>query len=224
VWEYSIAYEVLGRLVEVVSHEPLDRFIAERITGPLGMTSTGFFVSPADRPRLAGFLPDAKGAQPPVEDVSQRPRWLSGGGGLVSTAEDYWRFCEMILNGGSYHGTRILSPQTVKLMSQNELPRDIAFGAETAELADLAPTPEMDQGFGLGFAVRVAEKHNPLPGAIGMLQWYGVFGTSFWIDPRSDLIGVQMLQVANGGGVYRRLFRTLAYRALANRPMLASHP
>jgi CubicO group peptidase (beta-lactamase class C family) len=223
VWEYSISYEVLGRLIEVVSGEPLDVFIADRITRPLGMTATGFFVDAADRPRLARFQPEASGAEPPVQDVTYRPRWLSAGGGLVSTAEDYWRFCEMLLGGGQFHGVRILSPESIKLMSQNSLPPGIAYGVGTKELADLAPTPKMDQGFGLGFAVRISEKENPLPGATGMLQWYGALGTSFWIDPRTGMIGVQMLQLATGGGVYRRLYRRLAYDALAGHMRVAAH-
>ena len=215
VWEYSISVEVVGRLVEVASGMPLDRFIAERITGPLRMAATDFYVHPADLSRLAEFEKDRAGKQPPVADATRRPGWLSGGGGLMSSASDYLRFCEMLLDKGTYRGARLLSRGAVRLMTENALPPTVEYAGGPADLEDLAPTPEMDQGFGLGLAVRVTASHNPLPGAVGTFQWAGAFGTSFWVDPRENLIGVQMLQVPTPqSGVFRRTFRTLAYGAL----------
>jgi CubicO group peptidase (beta-lactamase class C family) len=216
VWEYSMSVDVLGRVIEIVSGMELDRFIAERITKPLGMTASDFYVHEADLARLAEPQADAAGQRPPLPDVTKKPVWLSGGGGMVSSAADYLRFSGMLLNGGEYGGVRLLSPHTVRLMTSNALPPNIGYTERTLRTnSDTAPTPEMGQGFGLGFAVRTAAGHSPLPDAVGTFYWTGAWGTTFWVDPQQKLIAMQLIQVGgNAGGPYRRAFRNLTYQAM----------
>jgi len=215
VWEYSMSVDVLGRVVEVASGVDLDRFIAERIAKPLGMTATDFYVHEGDLGRLAEAQKPAAGDARLPPDVAKKPRWFSGGGGLVASADDYLRFTEMLLHQGEYPGGRLLAPHTVELMTANALPPDIGYAEIARRMGDIGPTPEMGQGFGLGFCVRVAEGRNPLPGSIGNFYWTGAWGTTFWVDPREKLIAIQMIQTpANSGGPYRRAFRELTYAAL----------
>ena len=217
VWEYSMATDVIGRIIEVVSGVSLDSFVEERITKPLGMQSTGFYVREPDIGRLAQPQVDpATGERPVMADVTQQPRWLSGGGGMVSTAADYLRFAEMLLHGGATEETRLLASPTVKLMASNALPPGIGYSERARTMmADLAPTPTAGQGFGLGFAVRTAAGRNPLPGSVGTYYWTGAFGTTFWIDPKEKLIGILMIQVPLAQTApYRRALRYLAYQAL----------
>jgi CubicO group peptidase (beta-lactamase class C family) len=220
VWEYSMATDVLGRIIEVVSGTTLDAFVEERITKPLGMESTGFYVRERDIGRLAQPQVDpASGRRPAMFDATQKPRWLSGGGGVVSTASDYLRFCEMLLHGGASASTRLLGSATVTLMTSDALPPGLGYSDRAKTLmADLAPTPEAGQGFGLGFAVRTSVGHNPLPGSVGTYYWTGAYGTTFWIDPREKLIGIMMIQVPLAESApYRRAIRYLAYQALRDK-------
>jgi CubicO group peptidase (beta-lactamase class C family) len=216
VWEYSISVDVLGRVVEVVSGKELDAFVADRIAKPLGMTATDFYVHEPDLARLAEAQPPPAGSDarmPP--DVTKKPAWLSGGGGLVASAGDYLRFTEMLLNEGEYGNARLLAPHTIKLMTSNALPPDVGYAEIARRMGASGPTPEMGQGFGLGFAVRTAEGHNPLPGSIGNFYWGGAWGTSFWVDPKERLIAIQMIQApAGSSGPYSRAFRNLTYAAL----------
>jgi CubicO group peptidase (beta-lactamase class C family) len=219
VWEYSVAVDVLGRIVEIVSGQTLDAFIAERIAKPLGMTATDFYVHKADLTRLAEAQqppPGSSARMPP--DVTKKPKLLSGGGGLVATVGDYLRFGEMLLHGGEYGGTRLLAPHTVALMTADALPPGVGFSERALTVTgDIAPTPAMGQGFGLGFAVRTAAGRNPLPGSVGTYYWTGAWGTTFWIDPAEKLIAIQMIQTpSESGGRYRRVFRNLVYQALIN--------
>ena len=216
VWEYSMSVDVLGRIVEIVSGKELDAFVAERIAKPLGMTATDFYVHEPDLARLAeAQLPAADSAARMPPDVTKKPRLLSGGGGLVASASDYLHFCEMLLNEGEYGNARLLAPHTVRLMTSNALPPDIGYAEIARRMGDIGPTPEMGQGFGLGFAVRTAEGHNPLPGSIGNFYWTGAWGTTFWVDPKERLIAIQMIQTpANSSGPYRRAFRNLTYAAM----------
>ena len=220
VWEYSMATDVLGRIVEVLSGMTLDTFVEERITKPLGMGSTGFYVPAPDIGRLAQpQIESVSGNRPPLPDVTKKPKWLSGGGGMVSTVGDYLRFAEMLLHGGARGSTRLLSPSTVSLMTSDALPPGIGYSdrARTV-MADLAPTPAAGQGFGLGFAVRNAVGQNPLPGSPGTYYWTGAFGTTFWIDPKEKLVGIMMIQVpAIAGNDYRRAMRYLTYQALTDK-------
>jgi CubicO group peptidase (beta-lactamase class C family) len=218
VWEYSAAVDVLGRIIEVVSGMDLDRFIEERVTKPLGMSSTGFYVREADRDRLAQPQIDpAIGKRPPLFDATQKPKLFSGGGGVVSTASDYLLFCEMLLHGGKPGTTSLLSQSTINLMTSNALKPGIRYSAVTPRLfEDIAPTPAMGQGFGLGFAVRTETGQNPLPGSTGSFYWTGSSGTTFFIDPKQQLIIIMMVQVPfSTVTFYRNKVRYLAYQALS---------
>jgi len=216
VWEYSMSIDVLGRVVEVVSGVELDRFIAEHIAAPLSMTATDFYVNEPNLPRLAEPQAGSDGNRPALPDVTKKPRFLSGGGGLTASAGDYLQFAEMLLNAGEYNGVRLLAPHTVALMTSDALPPGIGYSERALTVTgDIAPTPAMGQGFGLGFAVRKEVGHNPLPGSVGNFYWTGAWGTTFWVDPQEKLIAIQMIQVPfAAGGQYRHAFRNLVYQAV----------
>src|SRR5215469_12435166 len=128
-WEYSMSTDVLGRVVEVVAGKSLGEVVAERLTGPLGMADTGFSVTRDEAGRVAEPLVDkATGAKPPMRNVTSETRWQSGGGGLASTASDYLRFCQMLLNGGDLDGVRIISPKTVAHMASDHPPPNVQYG------------------------------------------------------------------------------------------------
>ena len=219
VWEYSVAVDVLGRVIEVASGQDLDSFVAQHVTVPLGMTSTGFYVAEAERERIAQPQADASGQKPAMFDPTVKPKLFSGGGGLVSTAGDYLRLCEMFLNGGKLGDTRILAPSTVALMTANALKPGTGYAATAlTRFRDIGPTPAMGQGFGLGFAVRTEAGENPLPGSVGTFYWTGAFGTTFFVDPKQKLIVIMMIQVPLGppGAEFRHTVRSLAYQALTS--------
>jgi CubicO group peptidase (beta-lactamase class C family) len=215
-WEYSMSTDVLGRVVEVASGRSLAEFFAERITGPLGMADTGFAATGERSARLAEPLIDpASGNRPPMRAVTRDNRWHSGGGGAVSTAADYLRFCQMLLNGGELDGMRLLAPKAVAHMAADHLPSDVRYGITTrARFGALAPVPEMGYGFGLGFAVRKEQGRSPVPGSVGEFFWGGVTGTYFWIDPAEDMVVILMLQAPEQRLHYRYLTRQLVYAAL----------
>jgi CubicO group peptidase (beta-lactamase class C family) len=215
VWEYSVSTDVLGRIVEVVSGKDLDRFVSERITGPLKMADTGFYLNASQAARLA--RPDSAMMLPPG-DATAKPAIFSGGGGMLSTAGDYARFCQMMLNGGELDGVRILSPHTVTLMTSDQLPASTDRHSPVALVLDaFGPTTEMGTGFGLGFAVRTAPGRNPVPGSVGDFSWAGITGTYFWVDPKEKLVTVLMIQVPQATDVpYWRQTRTLVYQTLVN--------
>ena len=215
-WEYSMSTDVLGRVVEVASGQSLADFFAARITRSLGMTDAAFEATGERAVRMAEPQTDAAtGARPPMRNVTSPHSWASGGGGLVSTAADYLRFCQMLLNGGELDGTRLLAPKTIAHMASNHLPPDVGYG-ETARprFGALAPVPEMGYGFGLGFAVRTAPGMSPVPGSIGEYFWGGVTGTYFWIDPAEELIAVFLAQAPDRRLYYRYLSRQLVYAAI----------
>ena len=135
---------------------------------------------------------------------------------MLSTAGDYARFCQMMLNGGELDGARILSPHTVALMTSDQLPPSTERHSPVAmALGAFGPTPEMGTGFGLGFAVRTAAGRNPVPGSVGDFSWSGITGTYFWVDPKEKLVAVLMMQVPQAVNVpYFRQTRTLVYQAL----------
>jgi CubicO group peptidase (beta-lactamase class C family) len=180
------------------------------------MQATDFYVHQPDLGRLAEPQLGADGKRPPLPDVTKKPVRLSGGGGMVASAGDYLRFATMLLNEGEYGKTRLLAPHTVGLMTADALPPGIGYSERAlTTTGDIAPTPQMGQGFGLGFAVRTEAGRNPLPGSIGNYYWTGAWGTTFWVDPRERLIAIQMIQVRSGTGApYRRAFRELTYGAL----------
>jgi CubicO group peptidase (beta-lactamase class C family) len=148
-------------------------------------------------------------------DLTLRPRFLSGGGGMVSTAPDYLRLAQMLLNGGELGGARILSRKTVALMTSDHLPPHVKFSASTrSQFEESSPMPEFGQGFGLGFCVRKEPGRNPVPGSVGDFYWSGVHGTCFWVDPQEQLVGVLMLCAPELRRHYRALMRQLVYQAL----------
>ncbi|HEY5292557.1 MAG TPA: serine hydrolase domain-containing protein [Burkholderiales bacterium] len=217
VWDYSMSTDVLGRLVEVISGMDLDGFIQARITGPLGMNDTGFMVAKEKADRIAEPQIDPRTGKRPAmpRDLTLRPRFLSGGGGMVSTAPDYLRLAQMLLNGGELGGARILSRKTVALMTSDHLPPHVKFSASTrSQFEESSPMPEFGQGFGLGFCVRKEPGRNPVPGSVGEFYWSGVHGTYFWVDPQEQLIGVLMLCAPDLRRHYRALMRQLVYQAL----------
>jgi CubicO group peptidase (beta-lactamase class C family) len=218
-WEYSMSTDVLGRVVEVVSGKNLAAVLGERIIGPLGMADTGFSAIGDKAARVAEPLVDkATGKKPPMRNVTRENRWHSGGGGLASTASDYLRFCQMLLNGGELDGARIVAPKTVAHMASDHLPPNVQYG-ETARtrFGALAPVPEMGYGFGLGFAVRKAQGLSPVPGSVGEFFWGGATGTYFWIDPQEQMIVVVMLQAPDMRLAYRYLSRRMVYAAVTER-------
>jgi len=217
-WEYSMSTDVLGRIVEVVSGMPLDRFIADRITKPLKLADTGFSadVSKQDRAALPQKDP-ASGQTPSIPAATADLKWKSGGGGMVSTAADYARFCQFWLNGGQLDGVRLVSRKTVELMTSDHLPPGTAIGPDmTPAFQALLPSPDMGQGFGLGFAVRTEAGRNPLHGSVGDYYWGGAYGTYFWIDPKEKLFAILMMQAPAQRLPYRYLMRELVYQAVAN--------
>ena len=219
VWDYSVSTDVLGRVIEVISGMELEQYFAERIFRPLGMTDTGFWVSdPAKRSRIAEVQVDiATGKRPATPDKTLQNR-QSGGGGLVSTAGDYARFCQMLLNGGELDGVRIVSRATVDQMTRNHLPPGIKIIYFPTPVLDVRP--EAGNGFGLNLMVRTADGRGPIPGNIGDYTWPGIFGTQFWVDPKKELVVVMMMQVPASAREVRVKYwtqtRELVYRTLAN--------
>jgi len=216
-WEYSHSTDVVGRIVELVSGQDLDAFIRERIAGPLGLKDTGFWAptEAADRIALPQVDPST-GRKQAVPNPLEKPRWFSGGGGMVSTAEDYARFCQMLLNGGHLGEARLAARRTVALMTADHLPPGTQYGPELfARFGGLAPSPATGYGFGLGFAVRTADGRSPVPGNVGDYFWGGAYGTYFWVDPKEELYAVLMLQGPADRIQYRYAMRQLVYGALA---------
>ena len=218
-WEYGMSTDVLSRIVEVVSGMPFDQFVAERITKLLGMKDTAFYLTPEQAPRLAEPQMDpATGKRSPTvatpEDlVKEKVKWFSGGGGLLSTTDDYSRFCQMLLNGGELSGVRLLSPKTIAVMTSDQLLPGMALTG----FEDLAPIPALGQSFGLGFAVRTKLGPNPLDGSLGDYFWAGAYGTYFWVDPEKKLFVVFMVQMPwEQAGPYRRALREMVYGSTVN--------
>jgi CubicO group peptidase (beta-lactamase class C family) len=208
VWEYSWGVDVLARVVEVASGQAFDEFLQTRIFKPLGMVDTGFYVTESKLARLVDPLPEGRW---PLWDVTKQPKLFSGGGGLVSTAPDYLRFAQMLLNGGELDGVRILAAKTVQQMTTDALPPDVRF----AGIIGAFVGPKVGTSWGLGFALRTNPEFSLLPGAVGSFSWSGIWGTYFWIDPVEKLVAVQMIQVpADTGFVYRDALRHLTYAAL----------
>jgi CubicO group peptidase (beta-lactamase class C family) len=212
VWDYGLSVDVLSRVVEVASGQPFDQFLETRLFRPLGMVDTGFYVPEAKLSRLVDPPAGGRGGPPDsvLADVTQPTRLFSGGGGLVSTAADYLRFGQMLLNGGELDGVRILSPATVRRMTTNALPSGIRFAGYASGLVG----PQGGSTWGLGFAVRSDAAWSMVPGSVGSFNWMGTSGTYFWVDPAEQLVAVQMIDAAPGtSGPPSRMFRNLAYGA-----------
>lgn len=199
--------DVLGRLVEVVSGQPFDVFLRERIFEPLGMVDTGFYVPPSERHRFSRTYghtgPERSLALGDTLGYSESVTMFSGGGGLVGTGADYMRFAQMLLNGGELEGVRILGRKTIEVMTVDHL--------GDAPTGWLSP----GWGFGLGFTVRKEAGLDGTPGSVGEYYWFGVAGTSFWVDPAEELIGVFMIQINPSRDIaFRQQFKNLVYQAL----------
>ena len=218
-WNYSVATDVLGAVVQRLEGKPLDEVFATRIFGPLGMKDT-FFHVPADKvDRLTDCWTVVPGKGRVVYDRgadsgwSRRPILLSGGGGLVSTALDYQRFCQMCLDGGTFDGARILGRKTIDLMTRNHLPG----GGDLASLSRslFSEAANAGTGFGLGFAVNLDPARTMMPGSVGEYYWGGMFSTAFFIDPVERLTMVFMTQFSPSM-LYpiRRELKTMIYAAL----------
>ena len=212
-WNYSVSTDILGRVVEVASGQPFDAFLQARIFDPLEMNDTAFVVPTGKRGRFAVHYARPNGTlqmiDSPVDgQYTQPPRWLSGGGGLTSTASDYIRFAQMLLQDGVLGDVRILESETVQSMRSNRLP-DALVPIELGTF--LSP----GYGFGLGFAVVVDADASPEPDNDGVFRWAGAANTYFWIDPAAELIGMVWTQL-NPFAAYdlEREFQTLVYEAL----------
>jgi CubicO group peptidase (beta-lactamase class C family) len=213
-WNYGYSTDVLGFVVEAITGQSLGAFLKARLWAPLGMVDTGFELTAAQRARYAHALP--------VDPISGKPQvavmhtagapvlWHAGGGGCVSTAADYLKFAEMLRQGGSLGGVRILGPRTVAYMTSDHLPAHIED-----RIADTMDPGAAGYGFGLGVAVRRQQGRAAMMGSAGDFYWSGVFGTYFWCDPAQEL-SVVFMAVAPGlmRLRYRQLVRGLVYQAM----------
>jgi CubicO group peptidase (beta-lactamase class C family) len=221
-WNYSIAHDVLGRLVEVAAGRPLDRFFAERIFEPLGMTDTGFRAKEADLDRLATLyvLDTGKDKVSPDEETGQwgisKPDFFAGGAGLVSSAPDYLRFAEMLRRRGEYGGARVLGARTVEYMTKNHLPGNADLASFGIPLSADAP-PEHGYGYGLGVGVTIDPVAHKLLDGTGSYGWSGAANTDFWVDPAEELTVMFLTQLMPFGvhPVDTRL-RQLVYQAIVD--------
>lgn len=218
-WNYSVATDVLGHFVAVVSGRPFADYLREEVIAPLGMVDTDFFVRPDLMPRFcAAYAYDRERKLRPFDDsvetaYARPPAIASGGGGLVSTAADYLRFCQMILNGGEIDGTRLLGRKTVALMTANHLGGDLA-AMGTPRFAETSYT---GIGFGLGFSVMLDPAAAQIVGSPGEVAWGGMASTAFWIDRAEDLAVVLMTQLIPSSALpIRKELRVLTYAALTD--------
>ena len=221
-WNYSVAIDVLGYLVEKLSGMRFGEFLRMRLFGPLGMHDTAFWVPQDKTERFSScYQPEGSGRGLKLQDDAREstyataPKLESGGGGLVSTAHDYLRFCRMMLQGGTLDGVQLLSPKTVALFSLN-------FLHEGREIADMALPGMFSEsgyagvGFSLGCGVNIDVAETRLPGSLGEYFWGGAAATAFWVDPKEDLTVVFMTQVIGSPArlTLRRDLRTLVYSAM----------
>jgi CubicO group peptidase (beta-lactamase class C family) len=208
-WDYSYSIDVLGRLVEVVSGKSLYQYEKERLLDPLQMADTSFYVTePSRKSRLAQPFPDDKvmGVDLTMSDPTEVRPWESGGGGMVSTAGDYARLLQMLLNGGSLDAKRYLGPRTVAYMTTDQLGTQVHPGPYYL--------PGPGYGFGLGVAVRLTRGGSAANGEPGDWYWGGAGGTYLWVDPKNDMFAVFMMQSPKQRLHYRSLLRNMVYAAI----------
>jgi CubicO group peptidase (beta-lactamase class C family) len=206
-WNYSRSTDILGRIIEVVSGKTLSAYLTERILAPLQMAETAFHTGEENAGRLAEpFRADPwTGAKVELFNMLEKPVMESGGGGLVSTTMDYARFSQMLLNGGTLDGVRIIGRKTLQLMASNHLSPKVKVDS---------PLMPAGHGFGLGFAVRTDQGMAPFPGSVGQFFWSGMAGTFFFIDPAEDMFAVFMMQGPGQREYIRSLLRGLVYAAV----------
>lgn len=207
-WEYGRSTDVVGRLIEVLSGLKLSVYLDRHVLSPLGMVDTSFHVPQEHHSRLAEAFrkdPDT-GAAVALNDVRVTPNFESGGAGLVSTAADYARFLQMLLNDGTIDDVRLLSRKTIEYMTSDHL------GPITGATDLLLP----GYGFGLGFAVRLQPGISPVPGSIGQYYWGGLAGTSFWVDPAEKMFAILLIQAPGQREHYKTLFRDMVYAAISD--------
>jgi CubicO group peptidase (beta-lactamase class C family) len=212
-WNYSLSTDMLGRVVEKASGKRLADFLEERLFKPLGMKDSGFWVPAGKMARVAETLEKDRfaGRGFPLVDVSSQPKNDSGGAGGVSTAADYLRFSQMLLNGGTLEGKRVLSRTTVKLMASDHLGGSMTLAMDPGML--LLGTKGYT--FGLGFMVRQGDGVAGVPGSAGEFMWAGYAGTYFWVDPKEQVTAVLMTQAASPQRAYfRKLVKQLVYQAI----------
>jgi len=206
-WNYSRSTDILGRIIEVVSGKTLSAFLTERILAPLQMAETGFHTGAENADRLAEPFPTDPWTGDKVQlfNMLDKPVMESGGGGLVSTTMDYARFSQMLLNGGTLDGNRIVGRKTLQLMASDHLGPNVKVDS---------PLMPAGHGFGLGFAVRTHQGMAPFPGSLGQFFWSGMAGTFFWIDPAEDMFAVFMMQGPGQREYIRSMVRNLVYAAV----------
>ncbi|MDQ1081360.1 serine hydrolase [Pseudoroseomonas cervicalis] len=216
-WNYSISTDVLGHLVAVVSGQEFGDFMRQRILAPLGMVDTDFHVPAEKLPRFAAnYIPSAEGGLTLVDDpatgrFARPPAIASGGGGLVSTLGDYWRFCQLMLNKGVLDGTRLLGRKTVELMTSNHLRGDMAAMGQ----ARWSESTAEGIGFGLGFSVTLDPARAQILGTPGEYAWGGAASTAFWIDPAEEMAVILFTQLTPSSTYpIRRELRVLTYQAV----------
>lgn len=216
-WQYSMATDVVGYLVEVLSGKPLADFMQEKIFAPLGMVDTAFHIEPSKLDRFCTLYGKTADSDFGILDLPNSSEYLppvmlhSGGSGLVSTASDYLQFARCILNKGELDGVRLLGPKTVELMTSNHLP------AELLPIAFEGSEPMLGMGFGLGFGVMLDVAQTGVMGSVGDHSWGGYAETFFWIDPKEDLIAILMSQyLPSQTYPIRKEFRTTVYQSLLN--------
>jgi CubicO group peptidase (beta-lactamase class C family) len=218
-WRYSRATDVLGCLVQVISGQPFDEFLQERILGPLGMGDTAFYVSEEKLDRLAAvYGPKSDGSIEELDNTFvnkfKAPHTLfSGGGGLTSTAEDYMRFSQMLCNEGELDDVRLLGPKTVEMMRSNHLPESLKpFAVGQSNASDTRGC-----GFGLGFRVVMDIAEHGILGSEGIYSWGGAASTIFWVDPAEDMVAILLTQMMPSSTYpLRREFQVAAYQALTD--------
>jgi CubicO group peptidase (beta-lactamase class C family) len=220
-WNYSVSTDVCGYLVEAISGQPFDDYLQANIFDPLGMADTGFYVPHEKAHRLAANYGVAPGGgirlidDPATSTYLTPPTFLSGGGGLASTIDDYLAFCTVLIQGGEVNGTRIIGRKTLELMTSNHLPegKDLAGHA----MGRWAETTFAGIGFGLGFSVTLDPAKSQISGTPGEFAWGGAASTVFWIDPIEDLICIFMTQLMPSSHYnIRRELRAIVYSALAD--------
>ncbi|MBL9099241.1 MAG: beta-lactamase family protein [Alphaproteobacteria bacterium] len=219
-WNYSVSTDIVGYLVEKISGQKFEDYLRAKIFKPLGMIDTDFHVHPGKEARFAACYIPAKGGMELQDDPAkspylQPPSFVSGGGGLVSTASDYLRFCRMLLNGGSLDGVQIVSPKTIELMTMNHLPDGKDLPALSRSL--FSEVTYNGVGFGLGFSVTMDPAKTMIPGSAGEYSWGGAASTSFWIDPKEELITIFMTQlIPSSTYPIRRELRTMVYSSFTS--------